>query len=66
MSPEPAVETTAAAGGDLFNYARMYTVEGAKLDAPAKAGDWLMQQTYDAGTVLIRYRARQSSGVRAL
>lgn len=53
MTPETAVETTAATGGDLFTYARMYTIDGAKLDAPAKAGDWLMQQTYDAGTVLI-------------
>lgn len=53
MTPETGVEITAATGGDLFTYSRMYTVDGAKLDAPAKAGDWLMQKTYDAGTVLI-------------
>lgn len=53
ITPETGVEITTATGGDLFTYSRMYTVDGAKLVAPAKAGDWLMETTYDAGTVLI-------------
>lgn len=53
MVPEAGVESSTSTGGELFSYARNYTVDGAALMASAKAGDWLLEDTYAAGTVLI-------------
>lgn len=51
--PELGVETTVPAGGEIYSYARVYSIEGAQLDAEAKAGDWLLESKYPAGTKLI-------------
>lgn len=51
--PELGVENTIPAGGEIYSYARVYSVDGAQLDAEAKAGDWLLERLYPAGTKLI-------------
>jgi hypothetical protein len=51
--PEIGVETSVPTGGELYSYLKVYTVDGAKLDANTKAGDWLLEQDIPAGTALI-------------
>lgn len=51
--PNKGESTTAAAGDEIFAYSRLYTVEGAVLDDRAKAGNWLLQDWYEAGTRLV-------------
>jgi len=52
-SPELGVEQTVPTGGELYSYSRLYTIEGARIDADTKAGDWLVEQRVPAGTLLV-------------
>ena len=51
--PAVGVEATTPTGGELFTYGRLLTVKGAKLGDEVKAGNWLLEAVYTAGTDLI-------------
>lgn len=52
---EPAIgeENTVGAGGDVYSFMRVYTIDGARIDVNTKAGDWLVEQAVPAGTTLV-------------
>jgi hypothetical protein len=51
--PEVGAEATIPAGGEVYSYLRVYTIDGARIDADTKAGDWLLEQPVPAGTQLV-------------
>lgn len=51
--PKVGEPANASAGDEVFSYSRLYTIEGAVLDDRAKAGNWLLQDWYEAGTQLV-------------
>lgn len=57
-SPEMGVEAEVPAGGELYTYSRSYSIDGVKLDADTKAGDWLAEKEVPAGTKLVRVSSK--------
>jgi hypothetical protein len=51
--PEIGTETSVPAGGELYSYLRVFTMDGARIDADTKAGDWLLEKPVAAGTQLV-------------
>lgn len=51
--PERGQDARASAGEEFYTYSRIYTTDGAVLGERAKAGNWLLEQWYEAGTKLI-------------
>lgn len=51
--PEIGAESTVPAGGKIYSFARVYSINGAQLEADAKAGSWLMTRLYPKGTKLV-------------
>lgn len=51
--PEKGQVARASAGDEFFSYSRIYATEGAVLGERAKAGNWLLEQWYEAGTKLV-------------
>ena len=52
-TPEVGVETLISAGGDIYSYVRVYTINGARIETDTKAGDWLLEDKLPKGTVLV-------------
>lgn len=57
-SPDIGVEAEVPAGGELYSYGRIYSINGVKLDADTKAGDWLAEKDVSAGTRLVRVSSK--------
>lgn len=53
QSPEVGVETIVPAGGDVYSYFKVYTIDGVRTEAATKAGDWLLEQPVPTGTELV-------------
>ena len=51
--PNKGEPTKASAGDEVFAYSWLYTTDGAVLDDRARAGNWLLQDWYEAGTHLV-------------
>jgi hypothetical protein len=63
--PEIGVETTVAAGGDVFSYAHVYTIDGYKTNVPSRPSGWfgLGAQDVPADTMLVPvYTSRAAKG----
>lgn len=52
-APAIGEESTVGAGGDVYSFMRIYTIDGARIDVDTKAGDWLAEQAVPAGTMLV-------------
>lgn len=51
--PKPNEALTIAPGEELFSFLRAYSTDGAALDVKVKAGNWMLEQWYEAGTELV-------------
>ncbi len=51
--PEIGVESITPAGGDLYSYVRVYTVDGARLNGDSGPGSYLRGRAVPAGTQLV-------------
>lgn len=52
-NPPIGIESTVPAGGDIYSFVRLYTIDGYQLDADTKAGHWLLQESVKHGTKLV-------------
>lgn len=55
-SPEIGVEAEVGAGGEIYSYARLYSIDGARIDVDTRAGNWWNRQALPAGTELVPVR----------
>ncbi|CDO37616.1 hypothetical protein [Novosphingobium sp. KN65.2] len=55
VSPQPGVEATVAPGEQVYSYAKIYAISGARTDAASKPAGWfgLGAQDIPAGTKLV-------------
>ena len=53
-SPSVGQDATVSPGEELYFYWKKYTVDGAKLGADTKAGQWFVEERISAGTLLVR------------
>jgi hypothetical protein len=51
--PEVGVESTISVGEEIYSYVKVYTMDGARLDADTKAGSWLLEEIVPKGTELV-------------
>lgn len=51
--PEIGVDSTIAAGSEIYSYARLYTIDGVQLEVDSKAGSWMLEKPVARGTKLI-------------
>lgn len=51
--PEIGVEAEVPAGGELYTFGRIYTIDGARLSAETRAGNWVSRPLLPAGTELV-------------
>lgn len=51
--PEIGVESVAPAGGELYSFIRVYSVDGARLDGDTGPGSYLRGRAVPAGTQLV-------------
>jgi hypothetical protein len=56
--PQVGAETTIPAGGEVYSYLSVYTIDGARIDADTKAGDWLLEQPVASGTQLVPVKTK--------
>lgn len=52
-SPQVGEERTVAAGEDIYSFYRVYTIQGAQIDADTKAGNIFLEEKLPAGTQLV-------------
>lgn len=56
--PAIGVERTIPVGGEVYSYTRAYITDGAILEEEAKAGSWLLERKFAAGTQLVPVSTR--------
>ncbi|MEH6789950.1 hypothetical protein [Parasphingorhabdus sp.] len=52
-SPELGVETVVPAGGEVYSFTRVYTLDGARLEADSGPGSYLRGRSISVGTELV-------------
>ncbi len=53
ITPDIGQEVTVPAGGDIYSISHIISVDGVELAEPAKAGSWMLESLYPAGTKLV-------------
>ncbi len=57
-SPELGVETTVPAGGIVYSFMRVYTIDGARLNASSGPGSYIRGRTVEANTDLVPVKTK--------